>query len=259
MTSSSLDSVQLRAWLADLFESLDFSRFSLTQPAPEAAAQKVTGRRILLKEKPVIQLASRVGTQEHHRNLDAGSAALEVTRLLETDFQRLNLFTREADYSVKRLSPGKFQSLRSKPSQSVAVPEESHNRGKQYLIPEGTPVPFLIEMGVMNAQGKVLAAKSHKFRQINRFLEMVDDIVPRLPKDRPLRVVDFGAGKSYLTFAVHHLLTALRGLSVHTTALDRNAQVIEHCRRTAERIGCSGLDFHAGEIRDFLPPGKSTW
>jgi SAM-dependent methyltransferase len=116
------------------------------------------------------------------------------------------------------------------------------------LIPENVPCPFLVEIGVMTAAGKVRADKQHKFRQINRFLEFVDDVLPQLPSEGTLHVVDFGCGKSSLTFAVHHLLTAVRGRDVRIVGLDRNPHVIRECRRIAAKLGSAGLEFHEGDI-----------
>jgi SAM-dependent methyltransferase len=117
-------------------------------------------------------------------------------------------------------------------------------------LPEHEPTPFLVEIGVMTRAGKVKAAKQSKFRQINRFLELVNDVIPELPADGTLRVVDFGSGKSYLTFALYHLLTRVHGRSVHILGLDRRADVIADCRRIAAKLGCPGLEFRVGEIGD---------
>ena len=122
---------------------------------------------------------------------------------------------------------------------------------KRYLLEEGTPVPFLVELGVMTPDGKVRKSRYDKFRQVNRFLELVDDVVPALPADGTLRVVDFGCGKSYLTFALHHLLTELRGREVELVGLDLKEDVIAACASLAERSGAAGLRFERGEIAGF--------
>lgn len=88
----------------------------------------------------------------------------------------------------------------------------SHNRTKKYLLPEGQAVPFLVKLGVMTPEGRVVRAKYDKFRQINRFLEFIEDICPVLDKGRELTMIDFGCGKSYLTFAIYYYLHELRGL-----------------------------------------------
>lgn len=155
---------------------------------------------------------------------------------------------------VKRGASGEFTWRSSPPTKVLA--DETHNRRKQYLIPEDVPCPFLIEIGVMNREGRVLAAKYHKFRQINRFLELVDDVLPHLPADRELQIVDFGSGKSYLTFALHHLLTAIRSRQVQVIGVDRKADVIRDCARIADQLNCQGLSFKHGDIAQFGSIGQ---
>ena len=127
----------------------------------------------------------------------------------------------------------------------------AHNKIKNYCLPEGEPVPFLVELGVMNASGKVLAAKYDKFRQINRYLEFVEDIVPSLPQNREISIIDFGCGKSYLTFALYYYLHEKLRLPVSITGLDLKKDVIEHCNALAEQFGYDRLRFLHGDIADY--------
>ena len=132
------------------------------------------------------------------------------------------------------------------------IPESSpHNRVKRYILPQGTPVPFLVDLGVMTGEGRVHEAAYDKYRQINRFLEFIEDILPKLPKDRELTIVDFGCGKSYLTFAMYYFLRELRGYQVKIVGLDLKADVIEHCGRLAEKYGYDGLQFLQGDIAGY--------
>ena len=171
---------------------------------------------------------------------------------------------------------------REKNLSAIKTKNESHNRSKNYLLKEGMPVPFLIELGVMTKDGKVVAAKYDKFRQINRFLEFIDDAVkdicgaenvsaaqqtfsgaestsgaPHTPaacqytKDHPLTIIDFGSGKSYLTFAVHYYLSEIKKIPVRITGLDLKKDVIENCSRLAQKLNCSGLKFLVGDIADY--------
>lgn len=112
-------------------------------------------------------------------------------------------------------------------------------------------MPFLVELGVMNPHGTVRKSRYDKFRQVNRFLELVDDVVPSLRPEGTLRVVDFGCGKSYLTFAIHHLLTVLRGREVELVGLDLKEDVIAACSALAQRSGAVGLRFERGDIAGF--------
>jgi SAM-dependent methyltransferase len=130
-----------------------------------------------------------------------------------------------------------------------------HNRVKQYQIPEGVPCPFLESLGVMSSDGRVHPTQRHKFRQINRYLEFLNDILPHLPRDRPVHVVDFGSGRSGLTFALYHWLTHVRQRSAVVTGLDRKVELMARCQQLAHELGFEGLRFQAGDIAAFRPVG----
>ena len=126
---------------------------------------------------------------------------------------------------------------------------------KNYLLPEGTPVPFLVLLGIMNDEGKVISSRYDKFRQINRFLEFIDDILPeftdKTEAGEPIRIADFGCGKSYLTFAVHYFLTEVRHLPCEIEGLDLKEEVINYCNDMAKKLNLKNLIFHTGNIVDY--------
>ena len=129
------------------------------------------------------------------------------------------------------------------------------DKKKNYLLPEDRPVPFLVLLGIMNDEGKVISARYDKFRQINRFLEFIDDILPefadKTAAGQPLRIADFGCGKSYLTFAVHYFLTEIRHINCEIEGLDLKEEVIKYCNDMAAKLGLKGLIFHTGNIADY--------
>lgn len=127
----------------------------------------------------------------------------------------------------------------------------SHNRKKNYILDPAKPVGFLVDLGVQAKDGKIISAKYDKFRQINRFLEFIEDILPKLPKGREVVILDFGCGKSYLTFAMYHYLKVLKGYPVRITGLDLKEDVIGECNRLAEKYGYQGLTFQVGDIAGF--------
>ncbi len=128
----------------------------------------------------------------------------------------------------------------------------SHNRKKNYVLEEGVPVPFLVQLGVMTSSGAVVKARYDKFRQINRYLEFVEDVLPSLPKGREISIIDFGCGKSYLTFALYYYLHEKQGYDVRITGLDLKADVIAECNRLAKSFGYEKLEFLHGDIADYM-------
>lgn len=254
MKSSAADITEIQRLIAEVIERQACLLLVLSRPRASSTQEftKVSVRPVSLKRGAAYQFTFHSLRKETHENFVEESAANRCVQLLNDSFEHAHLFTPSADYEIRARSDGTFQRKQSPPSKSVVA--MSHNREKQYLLPEGEPIPFLVEIGVMNRTGKVLAAKYHKFRQINRFLELVDDALVGLPRDRELRVLDFGSGKSYLTFALHHLLTGIRKFQARITGIDRNAEVIEDCARIAERLDCRGLDFRAGDIGSFPVP-----
>jgi SAM-dependent methyltransferase len=219
---------------------------TLSQRRSEDSPERLVVRPTTVKGAHVFQWASRTGTRETHQNLDSEPTMRRIRELLGPSYARAHIFTIDADYDVSVTPEGRLRVHRSRPTRS-AVPLE-HNRAKSHLLSEHEPIPFLVEIGVMTPAGKVKASKQAKFRQINRFLEMVNDVIPHLPASGALRVVDFGSGKSYLTFALYHLLTQIHQRSVHILGLDRQAQVIADCQRIAKKLDCKGLEFRVGEI-----------
>lgn len=152
---------------------------------------------------------------------------------------------------------GKIQPNGKSTAQNFAlnktIASSSFNKKKNYLIQEGTPVPFMVLLGIMTAEGRVINSKYDKFRQINRFLEFIDDILPVVTKnlDHPLRIADFGCGKSYLTFAVHYYLTQIKQIPVDIIGLDLKKDVIDYCNNIARQLGLQGLQFDTGNIADY--------
>lgn len=217
------------------------ARAVLSKPRPESPYSKVTVRPVLVDEELRYQFEYRQGDKATHANMLPGEAETELAGLIHRDFRQALLQTPAHDYQVL---DGK-KVLRRPPTAKPSGLQ--HDRRKRRLLEEGKPVPFLVELGVMTREGKVRAQQHGKFRQVNRFLELVDDVLPR----RPLRIVDFGSGKSYLTFALYHLLAVERGLDVDVLGLDLKEDVIERCRALAERLGYERLRFEVGDIALF--------
>lgn len=233
--------------LAQIF-ALPLLRLTLSNPRPGAEYQKIVGRTVPLRGETVLQLEKFTRTQAFHENVPLEEAPARVEALL-TQYGQLDAACRGAVFCLKISKKGKLFFQRQAAAQAVQAPM-GHDRKKQYLLPEGEIVPPLVDLGVLTPDGRVVKAKYDKYKQINRFLEFLDDL---LAKDggETVRVVDFGCGKSYLTFVVYHYITAVLHKKAEIVGLDLKADVIDHCNRVAEKYGYTGLHFFCGDIRDY--------
>lgn len=184
-----------------------------------------------------------------HQNIPAEEAEAAIMKLFEETFRQGLISTPTADYQILISKKYKVSILTKSPTKTSM--DLAHNRKKQYVLEEGQPISFLVELGIMNEEGKVLARKYDKFKQINRFLEMVEDVLPSLPEGRPLTIVDFGCGKSYLTFALYHYLAIQERRTLNVVGLDLKADVIEHCNQLANRLNYNNLRFLVGDIAEY--------
>lgn len=185
-----------------------------------------------------------------HENIPPEALAEHIEELSLT-MKQLNIYTAHKDYQVLISKKFKVTVIEKKPTKQKEEVSLSHNRKKNYVFPEGTPVPFLIELGIMSKEGHVIGKRYDKFRQINRFVEMVRDVASDLPVDKKLRIIDFGCGKSYLTFALHYYLTELCGRNIEVIGLDLKEDVIHTCTDLAEKLKLDNLKFLVGDIKDY--------
>jgi SAM-dependent methyltransferase len=165
--------------------------------------------------------------------------------------QTVFFYTAVADYHLLTGKKGQITLLKKAPTKSAPL-SLAHNRVKSYLWKEGTPIPFLVHLGIMNAEGRVYESKKDKFGQINRFLEMVEDITSHLPSSRLIRIIDFGCGKAYLTFALYYFLKFTKGYSIHITGLDLKQEMVQKCQELAKNLGYEqDLAFICQDINQF--------
>ena len=233
-------------------------RIILSNPAPKdgagpCKALKVRVRPVMLKGGMVFQAEELTEKQAFHRNLTREEGVSYLLGLMESGFKQAEV---ESSRGQARVLVGKkgTVSIKVKKNQQkmVAAPNvASHNRQKRYILEEGKPVAFLEDLGVMTADGKVVRSHYDKFRQINRFLEFIEDILPRLDKSRENVIIDFGCGKSYLTFAMYYYLHELKGYEVRIIGLDLKQDVIDHCNRLSVAYGFDKLKFYHGDIASY--------
>lgn len=215
----------------------------------EGGFTKVDIKPVLIKDELKYQFAYNYANKVIHRNLDMDDAKEEINYLIGDIFRQVMLFTTEADYQILISKKGKASILKKKASKTQA--NLSHNRKKNYILEDGEPVDFLIRLGVMNQQGKVVARMYDKFKQINRYLEMVADVIPSINKEKTLNIIDFGCGKSYLTFALYHYLVNVLKLDIKIIGLDLKNDVINFCNKVAEDLNYSNLKFLHGDIAEY--------
>ena len=228
-------------------------RLVLSNAPKTAELFKVKVHPVVIGKKQQYQIEEYRGSQVFHTNCSETEVEEKVWNWLENGcfkqaellsvlFLRTVLFSKKGNATVK--------CRKRQDGGGVVLPRE-HNRKKQYLLEEGIPVPFLVDLGVMTKEGAVVKAKYDKFRQINRFLEFVEDIVPALPKSRDITILDFGCGKSYLTFALYHYLHTVKQYEIRVVGLDLKKDVIARCNRLAENYGYDKLEFLCGDIADY--------
>lgn len=216
-------------------------------------ALKVRVRPVMLKGGMVFQAEELTEKQAFHRNLTREEGVSYLLGLMESGFKQAEV---ESSRGQARVLVGKKGTVTIKVKKNqqkiVAAPNvASHNRQKRYILEEGKPVAFLEDLGVMTADGKVVRSRYDKFRQINRFLEFIEDILPRLDKSRENVIIDFGCGKSYLTFAMYYYLHELKGYEVRIIGLDLKQDVIDHCNRLSVAYGFDKLKFYHGDIASY--------
>ena len=231
-------------------------RVILSNPSSKDGVIKICARPVLKNKSLLFQIEEYTKTQVFHKNLTAGDAGSYLTGKLSSDtssqtasFKNALVETQSFTANVLVSKKGTI-TIKKKMNASSKQPKISlsHNRKKKYILEEGIPVPFLIDLGVMTQNGNIINAHYDKFRQINRFLEYIEDILPSLPTGRELRILDFGCGKSYLTFAIYYYLKVLKGYPVRITGLDLKEDVIRHCNELAVKYGYDKLEFLCGDI-----------
>lgn len=231
-------------------------RVILSNPSSKDGVIKICARPVLKNKSLLFQIEEYTKTQVFHKNLTAGDAGSYLTGKLSSDASSQTTEFKNALVETKSFTANVLVSkkgtitIKKKMNTSTKQPKISlsHNRKKKYILEEGIPVPFLIDLGVMTQNGSIVNAHYDKFRQINRFLEYIEDILPSLPTGRELRILDFGCGKSYLTFAIYYYLKVLKGYPVRITGLDLKEDVIRHCNELAVKYGYDKLEFLCGDI-----------
>lgn len=228
-----------------------FIQAVISNPRTKEGILKIKVRPVEIRGVRMIQCESFTKTQVFHENLEIQEAVQRMDHAMG-EFRQMQLSSGEMDYTVLVSKKGKVTIQKRKvEGRTAACSDISHNRRKRYILEEGIPVPFLQDLGVMTQEGKIVRTKFDKFRQINRFLEFIEDILPQLNKKQEVTILDFGCGKSYLTFAMYYYLHVLKHYDIRIIGLDLKADVIRHCSALAEKYGYEKLTFLEGDIADY--------
>lgn len=228
--------------------SLIYAVFASPLNKAENKFKKITVKPISSNDNIIYQLEKFTDKQAFHENINETDI---VSRMLElaSQYKNTNIFTAEADYQVLISKKGSVRIVKLSPTKTMSI--GSHNKTKKYIIPDNEPCDFLIELGVMNKDGKVLAKKYDKFKQINKFLEIVDDSVDKASLKSDYKIIDFGCGKAYLTFALYYYFYKIKKVNVQIVGLDLKTDVINFCNDVAKKLNYSHLRFENGDIKDY--------
>lgn len=231
---------------------LDEAIYKLIISKPQS--KKEPYRKIVIEKKSdYYQLAKYTEKQVFHENISASALTMRCLELTDGHYAQVNAWSDEWEYYILISKKGNPTLKRTKIKQKQSFSVDTHNRRKNYILEEGTPIPPLVDMGVFTKEGKVVRTMYDKFRQINRFIEMIDDTL----KDysfTELNVIDFGCGKSYLTFILYYYLTEIKKIKANIIGLDLKEDVIIHCNEVAKKYGYENLRFELGDINGYQTP-----
>ena len=244
----------LKIELAAALPRLQKAVFS--QAAESAEYQKAVVRPVAIKGKALFQLEGFRDNKAFHRNLSGEELLRLADDSLSGCYRQVLIMTADgaAPYVLRRDGSYRKSGKSTVPRPGgEAVP--SHDREKRYLLSEGENIPALVDLGVFTPDLRIVKAKYDKYRQINRFVELIDDAFSSV-EPGPLTVMDFGCGKSYLTFILYYYFAVRRGFDVEMIGYDLKADVVEHCRAVARKYGYTGLRFEVADVSGDTLPDK---
>lgn len=191
--------------------------------------------------------------QAFHETVDKSKLLERILALAENNFRQINAFAADGEHILLISKKGACKYTHKKSSVCKPKIDESHNRKKKYILNEGEIIPPLVDMGIFTQEGKIINSMYNKYRQINRFLEIIDDEISN-GNITKLNCIDFGCGKSYLTFILYYYLTEVRKIHVNMIGLDLKKDVIEKCNASAKKYGYDNLRFEMGDINGYKSP-----
>lgn len=254
--------------IKDLFEETvnwDLTNIIISNSTNKEKVSKIKIRPVLIKDELYFQASEYIGEKVFHANYTQEEILLRLPEWFEGLFRQAEIITKKGKATLLVSKKGKTtiinqmvkainkseDVLNNKDNREMTQEELLHNKKKNYILQEGTLLPFLIDLGVMTKDGLVVKAKSDKFKQINRFLEYLEDVLPYLEQERELTILDFGCGKSYLTFAMYYYLKIMKNYQINVVGLDLKKDVIAHCNQLSMKYGYDKLHFLEGDIASY--------
>ena len=264
--------------LTDSLSSRSFKRLVLSKPRPGSAAvaeqlQRVTAKPALIKGQACLSLLFNHATRDITKNPPEAEAVTQLLGWLGSSFSHGHLFTADEELQLLYSKRGKVSLHRSRvvvaeddgeaagedggasPDGLAAAFGQGHQRQKRHAL--SLDLPFLQALGVTDARKQLVPAMARKWKQINKFVEVLDHALDEArlqPGSEPLHVVDFGAGKGYLTFATHHHLTQQRRWPARVMGVELRPDLVTLCNAAVQRLGLEGLEFACGDVRSVVPP-----
>lgn len=222
------------------------SKAVFSQPIDKTDNQKVNIRPVLLKGELRYQLESFRDNKAFHRNVTGEELLKTVENQLESRYRQALVVTDKEtiQYSMKVNGSYKRHATASLPLPGKV---QSHNREKEYILKEGENIPALVDLGVFTADFKIVRAKYDKYKQINRFIELIDHAFKDYGKDS-ITILDFGCGKSYLTFILYYYFAVKRKINATIIGYDLKEDVVKRCGEIARKYGYEGLEFVRADV-----------
>lgn len=240
----------LNDFIKDIFNTDKIKKIIISKPSGSADYKKI----VFEEKKSGYQISKYTDKQVFHENISYGEAVEKTVEIAGDIFKQVNAWSDNNEHIILISKKGQatYKKRKIREENKVAVNTE-HNRTKSYLIPEGVNVAPLVDMGIFTKEGKIVKSMYDKYKQINRFIEVLDDEIGRLKTDH-LNVIDFGCGKSYLTFIVYYYLTEIKHIQANIIGLDLKADVIKKCNAAAAKYGYKNLRFEMGDINGYKTP-----
>ena len=251
----------MKTLLNDICTNYIINKVVISKPAKKSNDIK---RIVIEQNKSGYQIAKYTEKQVFHENIKPEELGDKIHILVSKNFRQINAWSSDYEHIVLISKDEKFNYKKklinsdsnkelSKIESDNHISKKDHNRKKNYLIEEGTDVAPLVDMGIFTKNGNVVHSMYDKFKQINRFLEILDDEISN-SNLKKLNIIDFGCGKSYLTFIVYYYLTEIKNIEANVIGLDLKADVIKKCNEAARKYGYSNLRFEVGDVNGFKAP-----